>query len=1359
MTDRQAAMAEAYRRGIMKPEQKVAYEEAMRRGLVQGPERTLGQRFLDNLEDGFQRSGVGNILRSADPGGDGLLNLRDLTKVREGSPAAWLLDRTAGRDREWFATDAAVPGVGKVLSGRALEGTVRAQRERERRQLYESKAEADPISNPADFAAFLSGQIVGGGVSPENWIGGGAGRGLPLARRLATGAAEQALVAGAVDVSLQLGDMGAGVQDEYSGLQTAGAAALGAGLSTAIDAARPVSRFVRDAFTAKVEPVGATTQQASPTVAPNSPEISSVAQETPTVAGVEVGAQNPPSAAPSASAAALTAAEAPVALPEFGIVQRVERKSPFRDLVGKAKAGETPQVVGEWLGRAYTALISDHHPLIRAVDSLRSQTEELTGTPVDLLPSQDPRKLARGRFDWAAIGHQDLLHGVHDYGGLEPKTPALADVISAVSVRAKRAGEKAEDALQRFNEYMVARRSSLEWDRHARGELENAPVARSKDQAEAFIAHMEKMHPEFRELSDAVNLYSQGLLKKAFDGGLIDQATYNASLANRDFYVPLRRVLDDDPATGGKGGGKNATAEVKAFKGSERDIVDPISVLIERTYRLNQRLRQNDLNNAFIRLGERLEAAKRTAGITDGENGWLRKVDTPRKPIKVSREEIAAQSKARPDLVEQMFDDDGIEVWRPGEINDAGRPILYSWRNGKRQAWEIVDETWGRDVFEAMAGMSKGMQDTFLNAMAAPTAVLSQTITRDPAFLLSNFIRDQVSSWIVTDVGFVPGEGLRGIADELMQTDATRLYGISGGISGGAATAMLGDALHKADTLALAQKGIKAKYFSSLSGLLATSEISETGTRLQVFKRAFDRAKKEGFSEYDALIEASFTARDMIDFGRAGSKMHMTRRLVTFLNAYAQGLDKALRVLGADGAMTRVPLKDALRPLFSMEVAPGQMRAEDRAALQLAGRAWTKVAAVATFGAAITALFHDDPDWQQSNEKTRATHWTIPWGGNLVKVPKPFELAFLSNIVERGIEATAGRDSQAWEKMWRGLGMIFAPPTDIPVAAVAGGLASNTNSLTGRPIVPDHLQNLPPELQYQHWNSSFSQWLGATLNVSPAKIDYAIQGFAGPFGSYALRGMDASDPDRAEGSWTDLPVVRRFVNPSYRGSQDKRDFYDRAGAKSSELRRALNGMKEYEERGRPDAAQAIFADLDEPGKLFVTSQLGATPTRRLHPLERARVFAQESSRIIGELNGAEPKDQGIPLPPMSRQTRRMVGDAIERITVAELRNAMIATRQPGFENRKLMDRAGYWQDLRDLAPEVAAELERRLGVGQDRAYDYEAVMMIWPQVEQRLKAEGSTAYLDDLAADAQGRTQSWGERLEIEGPEAMEFRF
>lgn len=1328
MTDRQSALAEAYRRNIMNPEQKAAYEEAMNRGLVKGPERTLGQRFLDNLGDGFRRSGAGHVTRQfLSQGADASAG----EQIRHGLTAAPRLIEGGLLDR---GLDAVLGNERGFARGQDRYDSPAAREERIRRERYDSVAKADPIEDVGDFAAFLGGQIVGGGVSPESWVGGGTGKGATMGRQLLNSASKQGAVAGGTDVLLQLNDIGSGIQDRFSALQTAGSVALGAGLSTAVDAVRPVSKFVRDAFTAPVEVVPPPLPPAPP------PTILNRLKET------------------AASVAGLTAPERPVAVPEFGIVQGVERRTPLRDLLDQARAGETPQIVGEALGRAYTAVVSDLHPLARAVESLRGETEALTGRPLDLLPSQDPRKLARGRYDWAAIGHQDLLHGVHAYGGLEPTTPALADVISAVSVRAKRAGEKAEDAIQRFNEYMVARRSSLEWDRHARSELENAPVARTKEQADAFLAHIDQKHPEFRELSDAVNAYSGGLLKKALDGGLIDEATYRTSLANRDFYVPMKRVLDDAPVKGGKPGSKNKSSEVKAFQGSERDIVDPISVLIERTYRLNQRLRQNELNASLISMGEKLEAAQRAAGIADGENGWLRKIDTPTRKVTVGKDELSAKAKGPASLIDEMFDEDGVDVWRAGEINEGGRPILYAWRNGERQAWEVIDEAWGRDVFEAIAGMSTGMKDTFLSAVAAPTAVLSQAITRDPAFLLSNFIRDQVSSWIVTDVGFVPGEGLRGIADELGQTDVSRLYGVAGGISGGANTAMLGDALHKADTLALAQKGIQAKYFGSLPKLLAVSEISETGTRLQVFKRAFDRSKAEGFSEYDSLIEASFVARDMIDFGRAGSKMHMTRRLVTFLNAYVQGLDKTLRVLGADGSMTRVPLKDAIRPLFSMEVAPGQMRAEDRAALQLAGRAWAKVAAIATFGATITALFHDDPDWQQANERTRATHWTIPWGGNLVRIPKPFELAFLSNVVERGIEATAGRDDQAWERMWKGLGMLFAPPNDIPVVAVAGGLASNTNNMTGRPIVPDHLQSLPPEQQYQHWNSGFSKWLGEKIGVSPAKIDYAVQGFAGPFGSYFLNGMDAADPDRPSGSWTDLPVVRRFVNPSFRGSQDKRDFYDRAGAKSSELRRALNGIREYEENGRADAAKAIFADLDAPGKMFVTSQMGTNPTRRLHPLERARVFAQEASRVIGELNGTEPKDQGAPLPPMGRQTRQMVEDAIERITVAELRNAMVVTRQPGFQNRELMDRAGYWDDLRDLAPEVAAELERRLGVGRDRAYDYDAVMTLWPQVEQRLKAEGSTAYLDDMAADAEGRTRSWGEKLEIDGPETMVFR-
>lgn len=1289
MSDREAAMAELYRRNAMRPEQKAAYEELMRRGRVANPpERSLGQRFLDNFSDGRANTVRGLAERSIDRDDDGI-DLQDLVgrgwtnlaelgpRITEGSGPDRFLDRQFGEDRAFL------PGRAPTRAG---------TQERERRESYETRAAVDPIRNPLDFAAFLGGQIAGGGMSPETLLAPG--------RTVVGRALGAAGIGAATDAVVQGGSLTEGSRDRYSLMQTAGAAALNSGLSVAADAVRPVAGMVRRAFT---DPV-------APRVAPE-PQVSEGIDGLP--AGESIAA--------------------PVE-PEFGIVQRVDRKTPLSDALGRVREGELPQMIGDFLGRSYTAIVDEAHPLIRATEDLRAGTEALTGQPVDLAPSADPRKLVRGRYDWAAIGHQDLLHGVHAYRGLEPTTPAMADVMSAVSVRAKRAGEKPEVALQRFNEYMAARRISAEWDRRARGELEADPASRTKEQADAFVQHVETTDPEFRALSDSVNEFAGGLLKKALDGGLIDRVTYDASIAGRDFYVPLRRVMDTSLKVSGKGA--NAGPEVRQFKGSQRDIIDPTSVLIERTYRLSQRIRQNELNLSLIQLGERFEAASKAAGLS-GENGWIRKVDRPVRKV---------EARATDDTVD-LFDSDTADEWRTGEVNAAGQAILYAWRDGKREAWEIIDQDWGMDVFEAMGGMSKGMQDTFLNTVAAGTTLLARTITRDPAFLFSNFIRDQLSTWIVTDVGFKPGEAVMGVADELTGADAGRIYNLGGGLAGGQNTAMLGEALHRADTLSLAQKGIRAKYLSSLSGVLQLSEITEVGTRLQVFKRAFDRAQKAGMSEYDSLIEASFTSRDVIDFGRHGSKMHMTRRLVTFLNAYVQGLNKTLSVLGADGAMTRVPLRDALAPL--MQLRPGApMRAEDAAALKLAGKAWTKVAAISTFGLALSAMFHDDPDYQQANEKTRATHWTIPFAGNLIRVPKPFELAFGSNIAERAFEATVGQDEGAWEKMWKGLAMLFAPPTGIPLADVVGGLQSNTNAQTGRPIVPDYLESMPPELQYQTWNSTISRQLGDLLNISPAKIDYAIQGFGGPFGSYLLGASDAADPDRPSGSWTDLPVVRRFVSPSFRGSQDKREFYDRAGAKSSELRRALNGIREYQERGQPSAAQAIFNDLDEPGQLFVASQQGETATRRLNPLIRGEAFAREAGRMIGELNGGQPKDDGAPLPPMSRATRQVVEDMIERVTVAELRNAMIVTRQPGFQNRTLEDRNELWGQLEATAPEVAAELERRLGVGRDRAYDYDALIELWPQVEQRLRTEGSTAYLDDLAGEAQGRSRSWGETID-----------
>lgn len=1336
MSGQSEIWAEAYRRNLLPPEKKVVYEEALRRGLVQGPERSLGDRFLDNVRDGWQRSGLGNIIRSADPGDDGLLNFRDLSRVRDGSPIDRVLDATVGDQREWFSGGAEVPSVGTVLAGRGMRGTPRAAREDARRQLYAARAASDPISNPAEGAAYFAGQVAGAGISPENWIGGGAiGQGRSLAVRLAGRASEQALIAGASDIALQTSDIGAGIEDAYNPMQTLLSTGIGATIGTAIDAVRPASPMVQRAYTDPIEPP----RVASDSVAAALDEVDA-----------------------SAGTGAVTEPE--VIIPDFASVRPMERRGLVPDTRRAIDEKGVPGVVADWAQRGYAAVVDDLHPLVRFRDRVLGNIEDLTGAPENLAASADPMKLARGRYDWFNIGHMDILHGVHEYGTTRASTPALADVVTAVGVRAVRAGKTVQDGIDGLGKYAAARRSLTEWDRFDRREIDTPPTLETREQAQAFIDHMDAEEPSYRELSDSLNEYAKGLLKKRLDSGRLDRASYDTALANRDFYTPLRRVMDERGSLSGANSALKGSA-VKKFKGSDRQIINPIEVLVQESYRLAQQTRQNDLNLSIVKLAERLNRTMEAAGL-DGDNGMIRRIEAPMTKTVISKGELGEKANANaPDgYLDELFSDD-IEVFRTGELNEAGRPVLYAWRNGKREAYEILDPEWGGMMLDALTAMTRHQSDMLVDVISAGTTFLSRTITRDPSFLVANFVRDAFSAWTLTDL-VAPFEGVRGVVDELTGADSSRLYNLAGGISGGEASAAVGSTLRKQDATELARRfdgtmqGAQMRYLSDMKGLLRLgadafrlTELTETGTRRTLFSKAFDRARREGMNETDAMLEASFTARDYADFGRHGSKVYAARRMITFLNPWLQGLDKLVRVAITDPASAvgrahqlggrEEALKAILKPLFRQNIDSLNVRQADKAALKLAVHAWTRMSAMGVFGLALSALLRDDADYREANERNRATHWVVPVGnGVLARIPKPFEAAFMSNIMERAYEGTYGEDETAWGRMAEGLVELFAPPSDAPLVNVAMGLATGVDPGTGRSIIPSGLEDQPPELQYQWWTSQMARHIGDGLGVAPAKVDFFMQTMGGPAGAFAMAMSDATDPDRPAGSWIDLPVARRFLSRSFRGSQDKRDFFDRAGARTGELNRALNGIREYEERrNQPEAARRIFEKLDEPGRIFVMSQRGKAATDRLNPLVRAAAFGTNVGRMIGELNGGPVRGEGLELPEMSAQRRQMVMDQLEKLAVAEMGNAMILTRQPGFQQRNMRDREALWDELETMAPEVAVELKFRLSRGDERAYDYAVVAELWPEVEARLRADGSVADLDDLARQAGRRSR------------------
>lgn len=95
MATREELLAEAYRRGLMPPQQRAAYEEAQRRGIVKGPAGGKPANTIDTITGAlatFNR----NALPFMDEAADGLQAVSNLVQGRAGSlPQAWQQARQA----------------------------------------------------------------------------------------------------------------------------------------------------------------------------------------------------------------------------------------------------------------------------------------------------------------------------------------------------------------------------------------------------------------------------------------------------------------------------------------------------------------------------------------------------------------------------------------------------------------------------------------------------------------------------------------------------------------------------------------------------------------------------------------------------------------------------------------------------------------------------------------------------------------------------------------------------------------------------------------------------------------------------------------------------------------------------------------------------------------------------------------------------------------------------------------------------------------------------------------------------------------------------------------------------------------
>jgi hypothetical protein len=146
---------------------------------------------------------------------------------------------------------------------------------------------------------------------------------------------------------------------------------------------------------------------------------------------------------------------------------------------------------------------------------------------------------------------------------------------------------------------------------------------------------------------------------------------------------------------------------------------------------------------------------------------------------------------------------------------------------------------------------------------------------------------------------------------------------------------------------------------------------------------------------------------------------------VTFLNATLQGLDAAVRTVRGERD-TLHSYRDVASP-FLKASAGSPLSIAEKGMLPNSARIWVKMALIGMIGVALAGLYRDDEEFEEHNDYMKATHWFFKVGGVWWRVPKPFELAVLSNMFEAAFDRYWKQDPRALTRFLESLRYTIPP--------------------------------------------------------------------------------------------------------------------------------------------------------------------------------------------------------------------------------------------------------------------------------------------------------------------------------------------
>lgn len=746
--------------------------------------------------------------------------------------------------------------------------------------------------------------------------------------------------------------------------------------------------------------------------------------------------------------------------------------------------------------KGYTRFVDDLNPLQLAEKALKGAVSRGSDSLYKMA------RLSRGIGERAKLA---VTRGIYDANG-NKVSEGLRQIVKPL----EKLGIKEDD----FATYLAVKHAM-----DLKGMGKTVPF--SDAQMSAVLRKLDT--PEVQAVQKKIIDYNNKLLDILVDAQILTSKSVGDMRTQYPNYVPFLRHFDDDIEAGFKNGGygagkafANVTNPLKKMseEGSTRTIINPIESMVLNTFKVMNAAAKNKTGLQLAQLSK-----------VNGAGAWVEHV---------------------------------------GPGGSAGNEHIISvWEGGKKQAYKIRNP----ELYNAMLSLDTESSNSLVKFLGSAASILRAGATLTPEFTIRNAMRDVVGATInSTKYGFNPIDFFKGLGHVIGKTKTFDQF-LS---SGGSMSTMMSldrdasrEALESVFRKSLRDKAMNvvtspkelAKMLSGytpiktvIGGLRKAAEVSELSTKVGAFNKTL---KKTG-----DLEEAAFTARDLMDFNRAGSATRQANKAIAFMNANIQGTDKMFRSFKDNPAAFLVRAFTTLvLPTIGLHYWANNLPTDQKKA------------------------YDNIPQWQ----KDSFFIVPIPGTDQFARIPKPFEAGMLfSTGTERVMRWYADHDPEAYKGYGRTLLSTFQPPVMISMLTPLLEGLTNYSFFRGAPIVNQGEQRLEKKDQYGLYTSETAKTIGKGVSMipgmedsnaaSPRIIDNTIKGYTAGLGQYGVGALDGllkmilgdSEVAQPKKEWYENQPVSGFLATTSGGGQVRQDFYDKWDLLSKEKASADKNQTKFE---------------------------------------------------------------------------------------------------------------------------------------------------------------------------------------------------